>query len=233
MSSGGRNAILARIRGTTENVALNSADFVIEAAAENYDLKAKILKQVDSLVRPEAIIASNSSSVSITSRRYMSACSVDLPLPRARRGPVKTNFFRSTLWRGEILPAASGFFARRLFGGIMLDDSKMSAQMDLTPQQQMVRLLRGFIAAHAIYTAAKLGVPDQIDDAGSTEHDLAPRLGVDRSGLRRLLRSLTGLGILHGDDNTGRYFLTECASGFLIDSEVRPIRHRQYRCKIL
>jgi 3-hydroxybutyryl-CoA dehydrogenase len=66
MSSGGRDAILARIRGTTENVALNSADFVIEAAAENYDLKAKILKQVDSLVRPEAIIASNSSSVSIT-----------------------------------------------------------------------------------------------------------------------------------------------------------------------
>lgn len=84
----------------------------------------------------------------------------------------------------------------------MLDDRKMSAQMDLTPQQQMVRLLRGLIAAHAIYTAAKLGVPDQIDDAGSTEHDLAARLGVDRSGLRRLLRSLTGLGILHGDDNT-------------------------------
>ena len=48
-------------RGTTDCAELNSADFV----TENYDLKARILKQVDSLVRPEAIMASNSSSVSI------------------------------------------------------------------------------------------------------------------------------------------------------------------------
>ena len=66
MSSGERDAVFARIHGTTDYAALKSADVVIEAASENFDLKAKILKQIDSLVRPETIIASNTSSVSIT-----------------------------------------------------------------------------------------------------------------------------------------------------------------------
>jgi 3-hydroxybutyryl-CoA dehydrogenase len=39
---------------------------VIEAATENHDLKVKILKQIDAIVAPEVIIASNTSSISIT-----------------------------------------------------------------------------------------------------------------------------------------------------------------------
>jgi 3-hydroxybutyryl-CoA dehydrogenase len=39
---------------------------VIEAATENLELKVKILKQIDQLVRPDAIVATNTSSVSIT-----------------------------------------------------------------------------------------------------------------------------------------------------------------------
>jgi 3-hydroxybutyryl-CoA dehydrogenase len=39
---------------------------VIEAATENFDLKVKILKQIDAMVPPEVIIASNTSSISIT-----------------------------------------------------------------------------------------------------------------------------------------------------------------------
>ena len=66
MSGSEQEAALRRIHGTTDYAALKSADVVIEAATENYDLKAKILKQIDPLVRPETIIASNTSSVSIT-----------------------------------------------------------------------------------------------------------------------------------------------------------------------
>jgi 3-hydroxybutyryl-CoA dehydrogenase len=66
MSESEQKAALGRIHGTIAYAALSSADVVIEAATENYDLKAKILKQIDSLVRPETIIASNTSSVSIT-----------------------------------------------------------------------------------------------------------------------------------------------------------------------
>lgn len=55
-------------------------------------------------------------------------------------------------------------------------------ELDLSPPQLMVRLLMGFISARAVYTAAKLGLADQIDATGSSEHELAARLGTDRSG---------------------------------------------------
>ncbi len=58
--------ILARIQGSTSYDDLKAADIVIEAATENYELKLKILKQVDALVAPEVILASNTSSISIT-----------------------------------------------------------------------------------------------------------------------------------------------------------------------
>ena len=56
----------ARISGTTDYAALKSADLIIEAAIENLELKLKILHQVDALARPDALIASNTSSISIT-----------------------------------------------------------------------------------------------------------------------------------------------------------------------
>ncbi|NMM81434.1 3-hydroxybutyryl-CoA dehydrogenase [Acidovorax sp. SRB_14] len=59
-------AALARIRTSTRYDDLKAAQIVIEAATENYELKLKILQQVDALVAPEVIIASNTSSISIT-----------------------------------------------------------------------------------------------------------------------------------------------------------------------
>lgn len=61
-----KEAALARIKGSTNYDDLQGSQLVIEAATENYDLKVKILKQIDALVEPEVIIASNTSSISIT-----------------------------------------------------------------------------------------------------------------------------------------------------------------------
>lgn len=61
-----RNAALARIRGTTAYADLADCDIVIEAATENETLKLAILKQVDAVLRPDAVIATNTSSISIT-----------------------------------------------------------------------------------------------------------------------------------------------------------------------
>ncbi len=61
-----KNAALAKIKTSTNFDALKDAHLVIEAATENYDLKVKILNQVDALLPPEVIIASNTSSISIT-----------------------------------------------------------------------------------------------------------------------------------------------------------------------
>jgi 3-hydroxybutyryl-CoA dehydrogenase len=61
-----RDAALARIKTSTSYEDLKPAQLVIEAATENYELKVKIVKQIDAIVGPEVIIASNTSSISIT-----------------------------------------------------------------------------------------------------------------------------------------------------------------------
>lgn len=61
-----KTAAMALIQGSTNYDDLKQAQLVIEAATENYELKLKILKQVDSLLAPDVIIASNTSSISIT-----------------------------------------------------------------------------------------------------------------------------------------------------------------------
>lgn len=61
-----RDAALARVRGTTRQADLGNVDLVIEAATENEGLKLKILAEIDALLKPEAIIATNTSSLSIT-----------------------------------------------------------------------------------------------------------------------------------------------------------------------
>jgi len=61
-----KDAALARIKGSTSYDDLKDAQLVIEAATENFDLKVKILKQIDAIVGTNVIIASNTSSISIT-----------------------------------------------------------------------------------------------------------------------------------------------------------------------
>jgi 3-hydroxybutyryl-CoA dehydrogenase len=66
ISAADKESALKRIRGTTRYDDLAACDLVIEAATENEELKVKILKQVDGLARPDVIIATNTSSISIT-----------------------------------------------------------------------------------------------------------------------------------------------------------------------
>jgi len=58
--------ILGRIRGTVDLGPLKDADFVVEAATENKALKLQVFKDLDALCRPEVVLATNTSSISIT-----------------------------------------------------------------------------------------------------------------------------------------------------------------------
>ncbi len=58
--------ILARIRPVTEVPPLAAADFVVEAVPEELRIKAEVLQAVEEVVRPEVVMASNTSSISIT-----------------------------------------------------------------------------------------------------------------------------------------------------------------------
>ncbi len=61
-----RTATLARITPTTSREEAAGCDFVIEAATEKLEIKAQIFRDLDRLARPETILASNTSSISIT-----------------------------------------------------------------------------------------------------------------------------------------------------------------------
>src|ERR1700676_3302330 len=58
--------IFARLKGTTRKEDLADCDFVVEAVIENLDEKQKIFVSIDPIVKPSAIFASNTSSISIT-----------------------------------------------------------------------------------------------------------------------------------------------------------------------
>jgi 3-hydroxybutyryl-CoA dehydrogenase len=66
MTAADREAALARILGTTDKAKLANCDLVIEAATENEELKVKILRDLGAALSPRALIATNTSSISIT-----------------------------------------------------------------------------------------------------------------------------------------------------------------------
>src|ERR1700744_5598313 len=66
MTLADREATLARITGSTDRSKLAACDLVIEAATENEELKIKILKELCPALKQEALLATNTSSISIT-----------------------------------------------------------------------------------------------------------------------------------------------------------------------
>ncbi|ERK32311.1 MULTISPECIES: 3-hydroxybutyryl-CoA dehydrogenase [Clostridium] len=61
-----KDAILSRISGTTDLNLAADCDLVVEAAVENMKIKREIFAQLDEICKPETILASNTSSLSIT-----------------------------------------------------------------------------------------------------------------------------------------------------------------------
>jgi 3-hydroxybutyryl-CoA dehydrogenase len=66
LSAEAKDAALGRIKGTTDMADLAGVDFVIEAVIEDLALKTKVFAELDQLTRPEVILATNTSSMSIT-----------------------------------------------------------------------------------------------------------------------------------------------------------------------
>jgi 3-hydroxybutyryl-CoA dehydrogenase len=61
-----KSAALSRIVPSTQNGTLAEADFVIEAVIEDFEAKSKVFEGLDKIARPGVILASNTSSISIT-----------------------------------------------------------------------------------------------------------------------------------------------------------------------
>jgi 3-hydroxybutyryl-CoA dehydrogenase len=66
LSAADKDAAMARIAGTTDYAELKGAGMVIEAATESLDLKLRILRQIEESAEEGSVIATNTSSISIT-----------------------------------------------------------------------------------------------------------------------------------------------------------------------
>lgn len=66
LSRADADATVERITPASDFGALSQADFVVEAAPESQEVKEKIFIQLDAIVPPQAVLASNTSSISIT-----------------------------------------------------------------------------------------------------------------------------------------------------------------------
>jgi 3-hydroxybutyryl-CoA dehydrogenase len=66
MTEEAKEDILSRISGTTDMNLAEDCDLVVEAAVENMEIKKKIFAELDNICKPETILATNTSSLSIT-----------------------------------------------------------------------------------------------------------------------------------------------------------------------
>ncbi|NLV21827.1 MAG: 3-hydroxybutyryl-CoA dehydrogenase [Syntrophomonadaceae bacterium] len=66
MTSDEKDAVMGRITGTVDMAAAADCDLVIEAAVEVMEIKKSIFQELDSICKPECILASNTSALSIT-----------------------------------------------------------------------------------------------------------------------------------------------------------------------
>lgn len=66
MSEEEKGKTLSRIEGTTKTEDVRDCDIVIEAVIENIELKKRIFTEVDGILKPQAILASNTSTIPIT-----------------------------------------------------------------------------------------------------------------------------------------------------------------------
>ena len=66
MTADQKDGIMGKIKGTTDMGAMKDADLVIEVIIEVMDVKKKVFAELDGIVKPDVILASNTSSMSIT-----------------------------------------------------------------------------------------------------------------------------------------------------------------------
>ncbi|TVO55345.1 3-hydroxybutyryl-CoA dehydrogenase [Denitromonas halophila] len=66
MTAEAKQAALALVETSTDLAALSDCDLIVEAATENLDIKLKLFAQLDQIARADAVLASNTSSISIT-----------------------------------------------------------------------------------------------------------------------------------------------------------------------
>ena len=198
ISEADKAAALARIQGSTRYEDLQKAQLVIEAATENYELKLKILRQVGGLAKADALIASNTSSISITTLASV------MPRPDAFLGvhffnPVPmmalVELVRGLQTSDESIATATAFVQRLTKTPIVVKNSPgFVVNRILCPMlnEAVFTLQEGLASAQAIDDGMKLGC----------NHPIGPLALCDLVGLDVLLAVMN---VFYADFNDPKY----------------------------
>ena len=198
LSAADKDAAIARIQGSTSYDALGTADLIIEAATENEGLKLRILKQLDAVAKPDAICASNTSSISITQ------LAAGMSRPAAFIG---MHFFNpvpmmalveliSGLQTSEETVAACEAFAKRL--------GKVPIRVKNSPGFAVNRILCPMINEAVFALQEGIASPADIDSGMKLgcNHPIGPLALADMIGLDVLLAVME---VLYNDFNDAKY----------------------------
>jgi 3-hydroxybutyryl-CoA dehydrogenase len=179
MTAADKTTVIGRIRTATELGAIKDCDLVIEAATENFALKSKIFQGMDEIARKDAVIATNTSSISITrlaalTRRPAQVIGMHFFNPVAVMALVE--LIRG-LQTSDATYAAVEALARKL--------GKTPVQVRNSPGFVVNRLLCPMINEAAFVLGEGLATATQIDEAMKlgANHPIGPLALCDLIGL--------------------------------------------------
>jgi 3-hydroxybutyryl-CoA dehydrogenase len=163
MAEGERKAILDRIHVASTLDKLSECDLVVEAASENEEVKRKIFTSLRSFLKPDAIVASNTSSISITRLASVTANPERFigihfmnPVPRMQL----VELIRGIATKDETFEAAKNFVVRLGKTATMSEDfPAFIVNRILLPMinEAVYTLYEGVGSVEAIDTAMRLG----------------------------------------------------------------------------
>ncbi len=196
MEAGARDALLGCIEPVVAGAGIETADLVIEAATEDADLKIRIFKDADSRMKPEAYLASNTSSISITR----------LAGQTSRPERVIGMHFMNPVPLMELVEIVNGFQTAEATTHVISDLARRLGKTVITSKDQpgfvVNRMLIPFLNEACFVLQEGLGSHEDID-LGATlglHHPMGPLELADLIGLDTLLFIA---GVLHrefGDD---------------------------------
>jgi len=183
LSAADKDAALARIRGTTQLADVKDTDIVIEATTENLAIKLKLLQDTDAILKSGSIIASNTSSISIT-RLAAATKRADKFIGMHFFNPVPLMALVeliSGLQTSDATRAAVGELAKRL--------GKTPIQVKNHPGFVVNRLLIPMINEAAFALQEGLATAQEIDDGMKLgcNHPIGPLALADLIGLDTVL----------------------------------------------
>ncbi|HLY57117.1 MAG TPA: 3-hydroxybutyryl-CoA dehydrogenase [Stellaceae bacterium] len=198
LDAAAKSAAMARIRPSTDYADLAGCGLVIEAATENYEIKVKILKQLDAVINETAFVASNTSSISIT---HLAAA---LKRPERFSGmhffnpvPIMSlvELIRGLQTSDETHAAFDA--AARQFG-------KTPISVKNSPGFAVNRLLVPMLNEAFFVLAEGLATPEEIDEGMKLgcSHPIGPLALADLIGLDTLLAVIE---VLHADFGDPKY----------------------------